>query len=1666
MAIALSNTLDTALYRSFIVALDAAPGATYWGVIKSLVEKDGLGPASITGLITATEQFQSVYPTGSDGAFASALVARVLGSAPVSAEARTVALGAAEQILSDARGAGQDEASARATLISALADYLGAIKTDPAQAGYDPNQPYLAVARQLANKVAVADYYSTALKRDVTDIGVLREALARVSDKSAVVTASGAANVPVIETLIRGFDEATQQQLYRAFVVALDAAPGATYWGLLKDLVEKDGLGPASITGLITATEQFQSAEQFQSVYPTGSDGAFASALVARVLGSAPVSAEARTVALGAAEQILSDARGAGQDEASAHATLISALADYLGAIKTDPAQAGYDPNQPYLAVARQLANKVAVAEYITGTLKLEETSITALQTALEVTLNDAPVVTLTARNPGLVESSVAGQATAPVRLFSAASVSAVEAGQTITQLSLTVRGVVDGVDEKLVLDGTAISLALPADGWMSDKTMGNALSYTVSASAGVTTVTLGKAAGISASAAQALLEAASYQHAKVVNPTGGARVITLTQVKDSGGTVGGGSDTAVLGLSSTVTVKTNEVGRIQDGYIRGATVFADADGDGVLDPGEVSTTSDAQGRFSLSAALGNLVAKGGTDISTNLPHTTVLKAPAGAAIVNPLTTLVSAVAEQLASKSGGPGQGASAVSAAQVREAEQQVAQKLGLPAAMSLTTLDPLVVAGSATAAATEKAAAVSVYKASALVANVLTQTAAAVSSASGSGGSGGTAADAQAAAGKAAAAVAQLITSAAATVDLSNAQTLKTVLTESAKGTAAQAKVAAVADQLTAVMAATNAEVAKVVVTGTDVGAALQGIVKAQVVAQGAAATALAQAVTSGQASALTTSFTGAALTSQVSAAATGTIAEGIVTPPVVQPPTNLPKPLSASDLSTEEIYTEDTPLNLKDIIVMGADSANITATLRLSNTSVGSLSVATVGTVTSSFNGSNGLWNASGNLASINALLADLIFTPSANANGNFSIATSISDGMSPPITGSKMFIGIPLNDPPVVANPIANQSTTSGTALSFTIPSNAFTDVDNTSLIYSATLDSGTALPSWLSFNAATRTFTGTPTSTSGSPFNIRVTASDGSASVSDVFSLVLTSGANAAPVAANGSATTTEDTAVSGDLPAATDANGDAITYARVWGSGPSNGTVTIATNGTYTYAPNANFNGSDVFGFSVTDGKGGTNRYTQSITVTPAEDAPTLDPNYTPAPGLSIALNAPAPSGATGVLVSSLLGGVTDPDAGALQGMAIVGTNTAVGGTNGTLFYSLDNGSSWTSFGSATSSAGVVSPTQALLLPATARLYFQPASGSTAATLSDLLSFRAWDQTSGATGTKVNTATNGSTAAFSTATDTVALTLTAVTGTAPVLQTNPLDNVSNLDPRSNIVLSYDVPISAVAGKFIKIVNEGGSGGSFTTTPGDGFRGENAPNTLMIAANDSNQVTIAGNRVIINPTADLDLANKYHVEIDAGAWISTTGTPTAAFDGSSVLNFSTVTPGRFDPSLAVLSKKQNDQGTIVDSFKWLDIENIGSPSSTSGIALDLSGGSFALIFKDYGTRAASAITGFDGIEVKDFNVSANGFGVDDLLYADAQNDQPNDLLRTSIITKGEGISTLQFAPDTTSGSLGGFVSVTLVGGASQPAFDSIANWQSDLGASSAPFISG
>ncbi|MBA0215755.1 putative Ig domain-containing protein, partial [Pectobacterium brasiliense] len=62
---------------------------------------------------------------------------------------------------------------------------------------------------------------------------------------------------------------------------------------------------------------------------------------------------------------------------------------------------------------------------------------------------------------------------------------------------------------------------------------------------------------------------------------------------------------------------------------------------------------------------------------------------------------------------------------------------------------------------------------------------------------------------------------------------------------------------------------------------------------------------------------------------------------------------------------------------------------------------------------------------------------------------------------------------------------------------FTVPAGTFSDPDGDTLTLSATLADGSPLPSWITFNPATGTFSGTPGNGDVGTVVIRVTATDG-----------------------------------------------------------------------------------------------------------------------------------------------------------------------------------------------------------------------------------------------------------------------------------------------------------------------------------------------------------------------------------------------------------------------------------------------------------------------------------------------------------------------------------------------------------------------------------------
>ncbi|MGO4917494.1 beta strand repeat-containing protein [Pseudogemmobacter sp. W21_MBD1_M6] len=148
----------------------------------------------------------------------------------------------------------------------------------------------------------------------------------------------------------------------------------------------------------------------------------------------------------------------------------------------------------------------------------------------------------------------------------------------------------------------------------------------------------------------------------------------------------GGGGD----GGGGGTTPDPVELGFAVDGYLSGATVYGDANGNRVLDAGEIQTVTGSDGSFNTAIFPDDvpLVTIGGIDISTGETFTGTLTAPAGSTNITPLTTLV----QKLVADTAGTDTPIS------VADATASVASSLGLEGdAAELLTVDPAALAES---------------------------------------------------------------------------------------------------------------------------------------------------------------------------------------------------------------------------------------------------------------------------------------------------------------------------------------------------------------------------------------------------------------------------------------------------------------------------------------------------------------------------------------------------------------------------------------------------------------------------------------------------------------------------------------------------------------------------------------------------------------------------------------------------------------------------------------------------------------------------------------------------------------------------------------------------------------------------------------------------------
>ncbi|WP_305984592.1 VCBS domain-containing protein [Roseibium sp.] len=284
---------------------------------------------------------------------------------------------------------------------------------------------------------------------------------------------------------------------------------------------------------------------------------------------------------------------------------------------------------------------------------------------------------------------------------------------------------------------------------------------------------------------------------------------------------------TATTSVTITIDGQNDiETGRAVDGYIAGATVFADTNGNGVLDDGEASATTDINGEYTLNGGSGDLVLFGGTDISTGLVFQGTLRAPEGSSVLTPLTTLIMAFAEQ--ANPGSP----------DFTEAEADLKAALGLPD-LDLTSVDPVQLAAS------DDAEGVDLLAAQVKVQNTVVQVAAIVDGAS--GGSLGESASIQSAFEGLALALSEPGSS------LENETTIESVISNTAENAADDPIDVAqdVVDTASSLVAQGNTEIEAVefIEGTTDPGEALTQITQVAIVAQGEAAQELESSADAG-------------------------------------------------------------------------------------------------------------------------------------------------------------------------------------------------------------------------------------------------------------------------------------------------------------------------------------------------------------------------------------------------------------------------------------------------------------------------------------------------------------------------------------------------------------------------------------------------------------------------------------------------------------------------------------------------------------------------------------------------------------------------------------------------------------------------------------------------
>ncbi|ADE11832.1 VCBS domain-containing protein [Sideroxydans lithotrophicus] len=308
--------------------------------------------------------------------------------------------------------------------------------------------------------------------------------------------------------------------------------------------------------------------------------------------------------------------------------------------------------------------------------------------------------------------------------------------------------------------------------------------------------------------------------------------------------------------------------------------------------------------------------------------------------------------------------------------------------------------------------------------------------------------------------------------------------------------------------------------------------------------------------------------------------------------------------------------------------------------------------------------------------------------------NLSVTATDAGGLS--TSGTFILNVLNVNDAPVVSMALTDQTVQESAEFTFAVPDGAFTDIDmnyGDSLIYSATLTDGSALPAWLTFDAGAGVFSGVPAHGDVGVLDVAVTATDiDGLTASTTFRLDIAGVApsNQAPVA-NGDTVTLDQNSGQSIITASsllandTDPDmGDTLNIVSVDATSALGNSVMLGAAGDVVFdignkyqLLGAGQTAIDTFNYTVADGSGATATATVTATITGVNDAPVTTADVATAMQEDLAVT----------VMGNVLANDTDIDQGTVLAVANAGTFAGQYGqlalnADGSYTYALDNAS------------------------------------------------------------------------------------------------------------------------------------------------------------------------------------------------------------------------------------------------------------------------------------------------------------------------------------------------------------------------------------------------